>query len=129
MIPRQKLYSSNTLAKPDSSNNEKVFVITLTQMRAINQKAILLDSLTKRYNEMILNYNQTVDEAQRIAKQAFDTSAKIDKHNDQIIAIVNKDNRKLKWQLVWQKVKVPLVGAVLFGVGNFAAQQGFAIKF
>lgn len=104
-------------------------MITLTQMRAINQKAILLDSLTKRYNEMILNYNQTVDEAQRIAKQAFDTSAKIDKHNDQIIAIVNKDNRKLKWQLVWQKVKVPLVGAVLFGVGNFAAQQGFVIKF
>lgn len=129
MIPRQKLYSSNTLAKPDSSIKEKVFVITISQMRAINEKAILLDSLTKRYNEMILNTQRTIDQAEKTAHEAFEKSTQIEKKSNQIIAIEQKEKRKLRWQVIWQKAQKPLIGVGAFMLGNFAYQYGFNIKF
>lgn len=98
-------------------------------MRAINEKAILLDSLTKRYNEMILNTQRTIDEAEKTAHDAFEKSAQIDKKNTQIIAIDQKEKRKLRWQVFWQKAQKPLIGVGAFILGNYAYQYGFTLKF
>lgn len=128
MIQPQRPYSKSISAKPDSLIKEKVFVITLSQMRAINEKAILLDSLTKRYNEMILNTQRTIDQAEKTAHEAFEKSEQIDKKNSQILAIEKKEKRKLWWQVAWQKAQKPILIGGAFLLGNYAYQLGFTLK-
>jgi hypothetical protein len=74
------------------------------------------DSLLVRYNELLLNhvnYQKGIEASQK----AFELS---DQNTKDFIRVAEIDNKVIRRtnQVVWQKVKAPVLGMALFYLGN-----------
>lgn len=83
------------------------------------------DSLLVRYNELLLNhinYQKGIEASQK----AFELSDQNTKDFIRVAEIDNKVIRRKKFQIVWQKVKAPVLGMALFYLGNRSVSWGIS---
>lgn len=88
------------------------------------------DSLKLRFKEISNNNYNTLQTAKAISKEITKTY----KEESHYSGIVIKNNLKIKkglnLQIVWLKIRTPLIGLGLFYFGNLAAQKNWiVIKF
>lgn len=106
---------------------ENLYIITETELRHINQTYIEFDSLKLRFRELSINALNTMQTTKAITQEiskSYDLES-------QYSGIVIKNNLRIKrglnLQVIWLKIRTPLVGAALFYLGNVAAQKNWIV--
>ncbi|MDI9874965.1 hypothetical protein [Flectobacillus rivi] len=119
-----KSFSKSTT---DSSNQStgKLYQITAIQLRNIVSDRMKYDSLLVRYNELLLihaNYQKGIEASQK----AFELSDQNANDYIRVAEIDNKVIRRKNLQIIWQKVRAPVLGIALFYLGNRSVSWGIA---
>ena len=120
------------MVQSDSTKQEKIvkenlYIITETELRSINQTYVDFDSLKLRFKELSINSRNTLQTTKAISKEI----AKSYQEESQYSGIVIKNNLRIKrglnLQVVWLKIRTPLIGLALFYLGNVAAQKNWVV--
>lgn len=83
------------------------------------------DSLLVRYNELLLNhanYQKGIEASQKV----FELSDQNTNDYIRVAEIDNKVIRRKNLQIIWQKVRAPVLGIALFYLGNRSVSWGIA---
>ena len=83
------------------------------------------DSLLVRYNALIRNNQTVIEPAIDAATQSFDLADQNARDYSKIIKLDTKTIKNQKFQIIWLKVRAPLLGAALFYLGNKSVTWGW----
>ena len=123
------------MVQSDSTNlakivRENLYIITETELRHINQTYMDFDSLKLRFKELSINSRNTLQTTKAISKEIAKSYEEESQYSGIVIKNYLKIAKGLTFQVVWLKIRTPLVGLVLFYLGNVAAQKNWiVIKF
>ena len=88
------------------------------------------DSLKLRFKELSINSRNTLQTTKAISKEIAKSYQEESQYSGIVIKNYLKIAKGLTFQVVWLKIRTPLVGLVLFYLGNVAAQKNWiVIKF
>lgn len=119
-----------TLDSTKKSIKENLYIISETELRAINQTYIEFDSLKLRFKELSVNARNTLQITKTISKEIYQNCNEASQYSGIVIKNDSRIKRKLSVQIVWLKIRTPLIGLALFYLGNVAAQKNWiVIKF
>ena len=123
------------MVQSDSTKQEKVirenlYIISETQLRSINQTYVDFDSLKLRFKELSINSRNTLQTTKAISLEIAKNYQEESKYSGIVIKNYLRIKRGLNFQVVWLKIRTPLIGLALFYLGNVAAQKNWiVIKF
>ena len=123
------------MVQSDSTKQEKVirenlYIISETQLRSINQTYVDFDSLKLRFKELSINSRNTLQTTKAISLEIAKSYQEESKYSGIVIKNYLRIKRGLNFQVVWLKIRTPLIGLALFYLGNVAAQKNWiVIKF
>ena len=121
-----KLYSqTNTDSLSQSRFTNKYYLITPLQLRNIVADRMRYDSLLVRYNALIRNNQTVIEPAIEAATQSFDLADQNARDFSKIIKLDTKTIKNQKFQIIWLKVRAPLLGVALFYLGNKSVTWGW----
>lgn len=116
--------------KLEKINKENLYIITETELRTINQTYMEFDSLKLRFKEVTNNTYNTLQTAKAISKEITKNYQQESNYSGIVIKNNLKIRKGLNLQIVWLKIRTPLIGLGLFYFGNLAAQKNWiVIKF
>lgn len=123
------------MVQSDTTKQEKIvrenlYIITETELRSINQTYVDFDSLKLRFKELSINSRNTLQTTKAISIEIAKNYQEESKYSGIVIKNYLRIKRGLNFQVVWLKIRTPLIGLALFYLGNVAAQKNWiVIKF
>ena len=123
------------MVQSDTTKQEKIvrenlYIITETELRSINQTYVDFDSLKLRFKELSINSRNTLQTTKAISLEIAKNYQEESKYSGIVIKNYLRIKRGLNFQVVWLKIRTPLIGLALFYLGNVAAQKNWiVIKF
>lgn len=103
------------------------YVITKIQLRKIVERDIQLDSLTKRYNQLIDIQREIIEPSIIQTKQAFILSDQQVTNFEKVVKIDKGIIKKQGLKNLWLKIRLPVAFISAFYIGNVLAQKGIKI--
>lgn len=120
------------MVQSDTTKQEKIvrenlYIITETELRSINQTYVDFDSLKLRFKELSINSRNTLQTTKAISLEIAKNYQEESKYSGIVIKNYLRIKRGLNFQVVWLKIRTPLIGLALFYLGNVAAQKNWIV--